>query len=262
MQSKEKYGFVYIWRDKKYKRYYIGSHWGTKEDGYVCSSNWMFKSHKRRPGDFKRRILKIVKTNRKETYNEEQKWLDKIKHEELGKKYYNYSKEILVGNGDPWNKGKKCPQISKSLKKIRKLFLKEHPEIIEKQKKTLKEAYSSGKIKVWNKGIKTGAQTEELVEKRAQANKNTWANKSEEERKNPGAGKNLLFLTKEQRKKQQEATKKWLNSSEGLEFKLRQKNRAEKEWQEGNRYKILKERYSTGWHPRLGISFKEYQENI
>ena len=23
----EKYGFVYIWHDRKHKRYYIGSHW-------------------------------------------------------------------------------------------------------------------------------------------------------------------------------------------------------------------------------------------
>ena len=34
----EKYGFVYIWFDRKHKRYYIGCHWGHEDDGYVCSS--------------------------------------------------------------------------------------------------------------------------------------------------------------------------------------------------------------------------------
>ena len=29
----EPYGFVYIWYDRKYKKYYIGSHWGYENDG-------------------------------------------------------------------------------------------------------------------------------------------------------------------------------------------------------------------------------------
>lgn len=36
-----KYGFVYIWFDRKHHRFYIGCHWGHEEDGYICSSNWM-----------------------------------------------------------------------------------------------------------------------------------------------------------------------------------------------------------------------------
>ena len=54
------YGFVYIWRDKKHNRFYIGSHWGTIDDGYVCSSTWMKRSYLRRPGDFKRKIISMV----------------------------------------------------------------------------------------------------------------------------------------------------------------------------------------------------------
>lgn len=53
-------GFVYIWRDRKHKRYYIGSHWGTPDDGYICSSPWMRQAYKHRPLDFKRRVLNIV----------------------------------------------------------------------------------------------------------------------------------------------------------------------------------------------------------
>ena len=53
----EKYGFVYIWRDRKHKMFYIGCHWGTEDDGYVCSSNRMRNAYNRRPNDFKRKII-------------------------------------------------------------------------------------------------------------------------------------------------------------------------------------------------------------
>lgn len=90
----EKYGFVYIWFDRKHKRYYIGSHWGTEDDGYICSSRWMRKAYKRRPKDFKRRILKKVTSIRNDILTEEHKWLQQIKNEELGKKYYNLTKHL------------------------------------------------------------------------------------------------------------------------------------------------------------------------
>ena len=124
MEDIEKYGFVYIWYDKKYKRYYIGSHWGTTEDGYICSSKWMLNSRKRRTDDFKRRILKIV-TDRKTLLDEEYDWLQLIPHEQLGKGYYNLtnhhnrhwstdpirSKSVgekisKANKGKSWNKGR------------------------------------------------------------------------------------------------------------------------------------------------------------
>ena len=86
---KEKYGFVYIWFDRKYKRYYIGCRWGREDDGYICSSTRMKNSYKRRPIDFKRRTLTKVFTNKKDLLQEEYKWLKMIKSDELGKKYYN-----------------------------------------------------------------------------------------------------------------------------------------------------------------------------
>lgn len=101
--SIQKYGFVYIWFDKKNNRYYIGSHWGTEDDGYVCSSPWMHRSKAKRPNDFKRRVVSRVYTNRHELLDEEQRWLDMIKDEELATfntttkkretvKYYNITK--------------------------------------------------------------------------------------------------------------------------------------------------------------------------
>lgn len=86
----EQYGFVYIWYDRKHKRYYIGSHWGYEDDGYICSSRWMKQAYKHRPHDFRRRIITKIYTNRDDLFTEEHKWLQQIKPEELkGHRYYN-----------------------------------------------------------------------------------------------------------------------------------------------------------------------------
>lgn len=85
----EKYGFVYIWRDRKHNRCYIGCHWGTEDDGYICSSNWMRRSYRRRPNDFKRRILAKIWSSRSNLLVEEGKWLGLIQGHLLGVKYYN-----------------------------------------------------------------------------------------------------------------------------------------------------------------------------
>lgn len=90
--KQEKYGFVYIWFDTKHKRYYVGRHWGTETDGYICSSRWMKISFKRRPNDFKRRIVAKVYSSVQDLIIEEQRWLDMIKQEELGNRYYNRCK--------------------------------------------------------------------------------------------------------------------------------------------------------------------------
>lgn len=112
----EKYGFVYIWRDKKHKRYYIGSHWGTPDDGYICSSNWMRDAHRRRPEDFKRRILSKIYTNRLDLLKKEQYYLEMIKSNEVKIRYYNIS---LVTYDNAWyantdSRIKVAAKISKS----------------------------------------------------------------------------------------------------------------------------------------------------
>lgn len=112
----EKYGIVYIWRDKKYKRFYIGCHWGFDEDGYICSSVWMKSAYKRRPEDFKKRILKKIHTNKKDLFEAESYFLNKIKKEEFGKKYYNLKNNIRhwSSNIDEYNSTRE--KISQSQK--------------------------------------------------------------------------------------------------------------------------------------------------
>jgi len=102
--NKEKYGFVYLWYDKKHKRYYVGCRWGNINDGYVCSSSWMRQAYGGRPKDFKRRILKTNILTREELYNEEQRWLYMIKEGEISPKtssprYYN----LNIVNNKVWH---------------------------------------------------------------------------------------------------------------------------------------------------------------
>jgi hypothetical protein len=112
-----KYGFVYIWRDRKHKRYYIGSHWGTEDDGYICSSRWMRKAYRRRPQDFKRRIISRVIKGKGDLLQEEYKWLQLISDNEIGKKYYNLTRHL---NGhwvtDEEKRLTICEKISKANK--------------------------------------------------------------------------------------------------------------------------------------------------
>jgi hypothetical protein len=94
-----KYGFVYIWFDRKNRRYYVGSHWGTEDDGYICSSNWMRTTYKRRPQDFKRRIVKRVYSDRDALLIEETRYLSMIKDHELGVRYYNFNNKAWDSGG-------------------------------------------------------------------------------------------------------------------------------------------------------------------
>ena len=98
--SKQKYGFVYIWRDKKHNRYYIGCHWGFEDDGYICSSPWMKQAYLHRPHDFKRRILKTNIEKRPDMFIEEQRYLNMIKQEEIKVRYYN----LKISSNETWHK--------------------------------------------------------------------------------------------------------------------------------------------------------------
>ena len=49
--------FVYCWTDHKTQMLYVGSHKGSADDGYVCSSKTMIEQYYNRPNDFTRQIL-------------------------------------------------------------------------------------------------------------------------------------------------------------------------------------------------------------
>lgn len=140
------HGFVYIWFDKKHKRFYIGSHWGTEDDGYICSSSWMKQAYKRRPNDFKRKILITNIQNRVETFKTENYWLKFIKIEELGKKYYNLKNHDF----NHWSANKDLSKkISNSVSKYMQSLSKEerskkygrHRKKTEEEKRKISESH-------------------------------------------------------------------------------------------------------------------------
>lgn len=118
------WGFVYIWFDKKRNMYYIGSHYGSINDGYVCSSKRMIAAYRKRPSDFRRRILFWLATpDHPYLLEAEQKWLDLIGEKQLCTssavmtglvRYYNHKKLAKGGSSKghtknrtapPWNAG-------------------------------------------------------------------------------------------------------------------------------------------------------------
>ena len=99
-------GFVYLWRDKKHNRYCIGSHFGSLNDQYITSTGYMLRAYKKRPEDFKRRILYYhYSEDRKELLEKEQHFLNMIKDGELFhtskpyNKYYNIKKNAAGLSG-------------------------------------------------------------------------------------------------------------------------------------------------------------------
>lgn len=179
-------GFVYIWRDRKHKRYYVGSHWGTPDDGYICSSPWMKRAYKQRPQDFRRRILVTISTSKRDLLDEEYRYLALIKDDELTKRYYNVhnhpnnqwwcdpEKSKIIGEkisssqkGKPKKGGKMSEQGRKNVSAAMKLYFSvpENRERLSTQN-IGKEPWNKGKTglqKSWNKGKTTSEETKRKI---------------------------------------------------------------------------------------------------
>lgn len=192
----EKTGFIYIWYDRKHKKYYVGSHLGTEDDGYICSSRWMRQSYKRRPKDFKRRI--IQRNLSKEVLKEEEhKWLKQIKNEELGKKYYNLT---IALNGNGWERGKSRSEETK--KKISETLKGNIPwnkgktydeEYKQKVSKGMKLAWEEGRFTKNESHFKEGGTS--WNKGNSEHSKNIW--KNPDFRKNQIEKKKLMWSTGE-----------------------------------------------------------------
>jgi hypothetical protein len=223
----ENYGFVYIWFDRKHKRYYIGSHWGTEADGYVCSSTWMIKAYKIRQEDFKRRILTRVYTNRKDLLESEYRWLSLIKDEEIkSKKYYNrmkhknghwtaedYETDIKKTISEKTKEAMQRPEVrEKYLETLKTRNCRSSdPEVREKRRqsmiKTMAEKFPEDnrtKPKVWNEGERKQYYSDKA--------KKIWATEGHKENVGPKISESLKSL-KEVRSKHMSSLRWWNNGS-------------------------------------------------
>lgn len=188
----EKYGFVYIWYDVKKKMYYVGCHWGDIYDGYICSSKWMRDAYRRRPQDFRRRIIKS-NLSRKNMYLEEQRYFDMIKQEEIKERYYNLS----LSSKDPWHKhplksksigekisfkkkgkstGPCSPETAEKISKANKgrVFSEEHREKLrqaklgKKRTEEWKQANSERMLQQWSDGTRKRKQPKQTMSREEQ----------------------------------------------------------------------------------------------
>ncbi len=86
----QSFGFVYLWFDRVRYMFYLGSHHGSEHDGYLGSGVRFSRAIRKRPQDFRRRVIQRNFVNDPLiTLQLEEAWLKLIKSEELGKRYYN-----------------------------------------------------------------------------------------------------------------------------------------------------------------------------
>jgi hypothetical protein len=184
----QKYGFIYLWFDKKHKRFYIGRHWGIETDGYICSSTNMRNNYNNRPHDFKRKIISKIYTSIEDLIIEEQSWLDMIKTEELNEKYYNKTKSSTTPSTKGYNHsletiekirssniGKKRSEKTKQLirEANKKQFENANQREIRRQKSL--ELWSEPEYRKTQIDKKKGKkQSSEQIAKRAKACKDRW----------------------------------------------------------------------------------------
>jgi hypothetical protein len=219
-----KYGFVYIWRDRKHKRFYIGSHWGTETDGYVCSSNWMKQAYRIRPQDFKRRIISKVFTSYRDLLLEEQHWLSMIDDEEIcAKKYYNRTKSTGHWRTKDYEKDVK-KRISNNTKaamqkpEVREKYLQSlqtrncrssDPEVREKRRASMIKTMAK-KFPVENRTVTVKLTDSERFEYYSKKAKKMWEDPDHKAKVSESISKSLV-ASKEHRSKVM-SSMKWYNN--------------------------------------------------
>jgi len=237
-------GFVYIWRDRKHARYYIGSHWGDEDDGYVCSSKWMMQAYKRRPQDFKRKILARIDLSRKDLLVEEARWLSMIKPQEIKKRYYN----INIGKIGHWIASVSSENVSETISARTKAAMA-RPEV--------RARYEAGLAKRNNH-----SSDPKVRAKRSASMKATMAAKYGELR----AAKALLpsgpaFGSEEYRAALSESCKLAWKDPSRLE-KSSSKLRGRRWWNDGTKNTFQVETPGIGWRSGRLSSYKPTREHV
>ena len=110
-------GFVYKWVDSSNNMYYIGSHKGTIDDGYIGSGTYFVKAYNKRPEAFSRDVLYVG-----DDYLELEEFILQELDSAGDKMSYNLKNAALgfsVGESNPKfgkNKGKDNPRYGKKFK--------------------------------------------------------------------------------------------------------------------------------------------------
>jgi len=221
--KKDYYGFIYKWTNQRNKKYYIGSHHGSTDDGYVGSGVWFRRAYKKEPYNFTREILEYVTVNEPiKTLELEDSYL--IEQCEVGNKdkCYNIARASRRGSGT-WSiygkteeekqeiyqriaetlKNKSFQEKQAALAKAR-ATIESQPEkyaaAIEKGKETKRKWSPERKAEMARRMAETLAKNPEIKEKALQKFQNTILSRSEE-RKLAIATRQKDALTEDVRKK-------------------------------------------------------------
>jgi len=147
--------FVYCWTDHKTGMLYVGSHKGTTDDGYICSSKIMLKEYKNRPNDFTRQI--IANSTWKEALSLETKILKSV-NARMNEDFYNkHNGDGFIFEG--WKKGQHSDEHRKNMS-IAASKRKRTPEHLaalhEGRRKSKNSPEHIAAIKKYRKSIKEG----------------------------------------------------------------------------------------------------------
>jgi len=158
-------GIVYKWTNKVSKKWYIGSHKGTPEDGYTASGKAIRDAFKKYGiGSFGREVL-----YQGLYFREAEEFILEVLNAALDRNSYNM-KNAAIG-GDVWEGRKDTPEYQEHLLKLsqpgarngmyRRIHTEESRELMRKSK-------IGGTP--WNKG-KTGIYSEEVTKRRTESRK-------------------------------------------------------------------------------------------
>ena len=170
--------FVYYWKDTLTDMFYIGSHKGDIEDGYICSSEPMLEEYKERSEDFDRKILFVGPIDKVRQVETELLQRYDAKNNLMFYNLHNGDKDFF--NDIPWNKGltkENNETMAHVSKKLKGITYRSGFTVSEKTKTKMSEAA----FKKWNKitDRTKGPMSEEHKENVKKSNVKTWTNDKE-----------------------------------------------------------------------------------
>ena len=117
--------FVYCWTDHKTGMLYVGSHVGSIDDGYICSSRYMMEEYNIRPNDFTRQI---VATGKESDIRSLETKILKSCNAKLDEMFYNRcNAEGIIGfSGGNKNPMKNKTTLKRMLKNRQKTMLSKY----------------------------------------------------------------------------------------------------------------------------------------
>jgi hypothetical protein len=118
-----KYGFVYQWENKINKKKYIGSHYGTINDGYIGSGIYFNRAYKNNEINFERIILYVG-----QKYIEKEDELLKYYDVENNKDFYNLKNNAIGGWSHIYNNPDEIKKRNKSISESKKGKIFKHLE--------------------------------------------------------------------------------------------------------------------------------------